>query len=447
MTLHCLRSLFVIPVFLASSAFGAASPFDLSSIRLDSHGSYVTSDPIIRVKVFPHGDHQPQRDDQVRDRLVLTSEKPCVMLQGHETAAQGTKKILGKNTSFILEAATLVHPAYFKCQTPIALARELGRASYAYAGALYVRRVATVPGKWELEAINVVPMNEYLRGVVPSEVYPGWHLETLKSQAVAARSYGVFHLAFARTYLKTRFYDVDDTVAFQAYTGVTHARRETDEAVAATAGQVLTFKNEVIQAYYHADSGGATEDGVEAWGHSIPFCLGKREDVYRDHPAAAWEITVAFADLTKVLREQGAIASSADVTALSIADHTESGRVRALALALRDGKDQAAARVSVGLIRRVVGNLPSTLFTVRAATRTTVILRGFGSGHGIGMNQTGAEMHAANRGWDYRRILDFYYTGTGLCSLEKNLRQAPTAGVPSCFENDFLSRDIFAANN
>ena len=109
--------------------------------------------------------------------------------------------------------------------------------------------------------IITMDIEEYLRGVVPSEVYPSWHAEALKAQAVAARTYGIYHGAGKRT--------IDDTTAYQSY-HTSKIDSRTDAAIAATSGEVLTYNSKIIDAVFSESNGGTCVSAAQQWGSSIP---------------------------------------------------------------------------------------------------------------------------------------------------------------------------------
>jgi stage II sporulation protein D len=105
-----------------------------------------------------------------------------------------------------------------------------------------------------IQAVNIVPLESYLRGVVPSEMPALWPLEALKSQAVAARSYAWPKIKGVGDY------DITPTAANQVYKGVRNEHSRTDQAVAGTTGKILLFNGNVATAYYHSAAGGHTEN-------------------------------------------------------------------------------------------------------------------------------------------------------------------------------------------
>jgi len=274
-------------------------------------------------------------------------------------------------------------------------------------------------------------------------VYAGWHTETLKSQAVAARTFALFHTLYTRQVMPERAYDVDDSVSYQAYSGLSQLTGRTSEAVMATAGEILMHDAKVIQAYYHADSGGTTEDGFEAWGFAVPYCRGQHEEVYREQPATPWQVNVNLRELAHSLRDMGLIPPEAMVTRVTIDEATHLGRVKSLEVITRTHEAAPQAlRLSIGQWRQLTPDpLPSTLFQLVPLGSTTITIVGRGAGHGIGLNQTGAELLATKRSLLYRQILAYYYSETNLCTLNPlALASDPT---PSCLRKSSLEKNSF----
>lgn len=118
-----------------------------------------------------------------------------------------------------------------------------------------------------LTVINSLPLEEYLMGVVPSEMPSKWNVEAHKAQAIAARSYALANL----NKRGSRGYDLKDTPHDQAYGGASSETPQTTRAVLSTRGEVLTYDNKIIPAYYHASSGGKTNSAGEVWNHDLPY--------------------------------------------------------------------------------------------------------------------------------------------------------------------------------
>ena len=118
-----------------------------------------------------------------------------------------------------------------------------------------------------LTIVNSLPLEEYLMGVVPSEMPSKWNIEAHKAQAIAARSYALANLGKRNSH----GYDLKDTPADQAYGGATSETPQTTFAVLSTRGEVLTYDNKIIPAYYHAASGGKTVTAGDVWKHDLPY--------------------------------------------------------------------------------------------------------------------------------------------------------------------------------
>lgn len=119
----------------------------------------------------------------------------------------------------------------------------------------------------KLTVINNVTLEDYIKGVVPSEMPSSWEIEALKAQAIAARSYALANLG-KRAALG---FDLKDTPEDQAYGGASAETSKTNSAVNDTAGLVLTYNYKVISAYYSASAGGQTISSKDLWGKDLPY--------------------------------------------------------------------------------------------------------------------------------------------------------------------------------
>ncbi len=257
-------------------------------------------------------------------------------------------------------------------------------------------RLAAVDGA--VEVVNVVGIEDYLRGVVPSEMAASWPLEALKAQAVAARSYTLSSLdPYGR-------YDLCATEDCQVYRGVEAEHPRTDAAIAATAGVVVTYAGSTAKTYYHADSGGTVASSAEVWGTWSPYLLS-RADAQANTPHRAWTTRLDGRAVGASLASAGL--DVGEVTSLRVLGLSESGRVSELEVTGTRG-----ARVLRGTQLRVLARswgLKSMSFRVQGGLTVT----GDGWGHGVGMSQYGARALASS-GYDFSQILAFYYPNTGL---------------------------------
>src|SRR5258708_1432136 len=130
-----------------------------------------------------------------------------------------------------------------------------GKTRRKYRGVVEFQRGAGDSGtKRSVVAINELPLEEYLRGVVPAEMSDTGPIEALKAQAIAARSYALIN----RGRYRTRGYDVSDAQDCQVYNGAGAEKASTDLAVRDTAGQVLVRNDALVLADYYDDCGGMT---------------------------------------------------------------------------------------------------------------------------------------------------------------------------------------------
>jgi len=267
-------------------------------------------------------------------------------------------------------------------------------------------------------AINEVPLELYLRGVISCEMGSGAPLEALKAQAVAARSYALANLGKHRE----EGYDLSPTVYDQVYRGVDSEYESTDRAVAETRGMVLEYRGKPAEARYHSTCGGKTADARDVFSRTqVPYLRSvddrgghlfrKKEPFCAASPYFKWSrvwkkdefYRLVERSLTSVL----GVHNPGEVRRLR-AVRTKSGRVKELVVVT----DSKSYKVHGDEVRRFFGDLPSTRFdiTIRGDVAK---LEGGGFGHGLGMCQWGA-MAMAREGHDFKRILRHYYPGTRL---------------------------------
>lgn len=118
-----------------------------------------------------------------------------------------------------------------------------------------------------LTIVNHVEIEDYLRGVVPSEMPSGWNYEAHKAQAIAARSYALANLGKRASH----GYDLKDTPEDQAYGGASAESMRTNKAVDETKGIVLIYNLKIIPAYYSASAGGQTSSSSAVWTKNLPY--------------------------------------------------------------------------------------------------------------------------------------------------------------------------------
>lgn len=321
---------------------------------------------------------------------------------------------------------------------------ETRRETRRYAGSIYV----TVGSDGKLTAVNAVPAEKLLAGLVPSEIYPDSPEAALEAQTIAARTdllqkIGTRHL--------TDPYMLCSSQHCQVYAGAGREHPRTSAAVTRTRGKVLVREDgRLADARYSATCGGHTEHNHSIWdmppdpvlrGHldASPSRASKssfRQGITDDNierflslPADAaycgmtrhsegryrWTRRLEVDELSRMVAAH--YPGVGRVRALEPLERGVSGRIRALRV--RGDRGSAVARGDLH-IRRMLGGLRSTLFAIRpvgdAAAPRAFELRGAGFGHGVGMCQLGA-IGMAQSGARNQTILKHYYPGTRIQRL------------------------------
>jgi len=262
--------------------------------------------------------------------------------------------------------------------------------------------IRTPTGK--LLAVNRLPLESYIRGVLYHEVSHRWPLEAIKAQAVATRTYALYH----KYQNGQRNFDLTNDIYSQVYGGRTSERFRTNLAVERTEGEVLMYQGQLIPAYFHATCGGHTEDVTALWNHQPLPPLKGITCIYCQHsPHFHWKQKLDFKEIEAALRAAGfKIHSLEDIRVL---DRNSSGRIKRLELML--AADQTV-KISGKDFRQAVGpnRIKSNVYQI-AINGQTVQFTGRGWGHGVGLCQWGAQK-MAQRHYNYFEILQYYYPGT-----------------------------------
>jgi len=264
----------------------------------------------------------------------------------------------------------------------------------AFRGRLEVR-----PLNGGLTAVNVVELEEYLQGVLTDEIPPGWPAEAAKAMAVVARTYALYQMEQNPTGL----FHLRATTASQVYGGASGEDARTSWAVQATRGQVLTFGGQPIPAFYHACSGGATEDALDVFGPNFDTIIGVKDDFSLGCPYAFWVVRFSGQQIERALQRAGYPVGRL----LRVEELLRSRTGRILRLAVHHS--QGTLILEGKRFREALGNdvLRSTDFEVRSdAAGFTFVGRGWG--HGVGLSQWGAK-EMADLAYQHRDILKFYY--------------------------------------
>lgn len=325
-----------------------------------------------------------------------------------------------------------------------------GNDNLTYRGELEVRRFTGS----DMTLINVVPSEQYLYGVVPAEIGSGSHMEALKAQAVAARTYMLNNLGKHGKY----GFDLCATTSCQVYKGYKGEYASTNKAVDETAGKKLTYNGKPAQVFYFASSGGRTEDVKNVWGSDIPY-LKSVEDKYESKTSwhYNWEVKLSAQKISETLKSRGY--DLGEILSMTVTKTSETGRVTELVI-----KGTKGQRIYTREGCRTVFSLDSQWYTITSDADISVrsaddsvkktqiagskvmtasglkdlpkgnsstikvlgadgqkktisavpqnyVLTGKGWGHAVGMSQEGAK-GMAKEGYNYEQILTHYFPGT-----------------------------------
>ena len=303
-----------------------------------------------------------------------------------------------------------------------------------YLGPFWLK--ADAYGSWTF--VEEVPLERYLKGVVPHEIGPNAPEEAQAAQAVLARTWA---LANSKRFAIDGYHLCSDTQC-QVYKDPEKASQSVRSAIAKTSGNYLSWDKKPIHAVYHASNGGVMASGSEAWSISpVPYLraqldgskkwqdrfilplkksstlrvLLKEEDgAYgAKHPRFRWVRTLTAEQLKNAL---DLFASSNTLpSGVKVLERGPSGRV--IALEIFHENKQLKRVLKLDEIRRVLRSLPSTLFVVEELKEGLWQFSGGGFGHGAGLSQAGA-IDLALRGWKVPQILRHYYPETRYGTLQ-----------------------------
>ena len=308
----------------------------------------------------------------------------------------------------------------------------------------------------DITVVNVVSMDDYIKGVIPYEMSPSWPIEALKAQALCAKSYAVTCIGKHNS----QGFDLCNTTDCQVYYGTKTATDNSDSAVEAVSGLYVLYNGEVAETYYHASSGGWTEDAKNIWGTDIPY-LKAVEDTYLTE-LRPYSFSITLSEVTSIL--QGKNYDVANITDFYVSEFTPAGNVREITFVQSNGEtlvfsgerartclntssstkrinshrytvstdaqlyvngtvpdkaigqyyaiggDGSTSVLSGSQLYAVNGNKTTSQIDMSGSGSGQYVISGTGSGHNIGMSQCGAR-DMANQGFTYDQIIQFYFTG------------------------------------
>jgi stage II sporulation protein D len=243
---------------------------------------------------------------------------------------------------------------------------EPGAEPLVVGGRAYRGAVVVAPRRGKLIVVNDVPLDLYVRGVVPYEMPRGWSAEAYNAQTVVARSYALAHLSPGPDF------DLYADARSQVYGGVAAERTETNLAVGATAGRVLTYHGRVVAAYYFSSSGGWTASAATVWRDAVPYLVAVRDPYDSISPHHSWgPFTFTLAGLRAKLHAPRLL------DAVVVSDRT--GRARSVRLV----GPSTTRLMDADAFRRALG-LRSTVLSVRVLSVLRPVRTTLGSGITIG---------------------------------------------------------------
>ncbi len=227
--------------------------------------------------------------------------------------------------------------------------------------------------------INEIELEEYLYSVVPSEMAPYFDIEALKAQSVAARTFTLYSIKNHKA--KSPYYDLDDTVIYQVYKGVSSENDRTTKAVNATKGEIMLDENiNPILAQYHSSSGDKTLSSKEVFGKEVSYLQSVKD--YSE--SKKWEYKISKKSLETKFRK----------------------------------KYSKISKLENSYIRKKMGysKIKSNNFYMKLKNGY-VYFYGKGFGHNVGMSQWGAKYLAEEKKYNYIQILKHYYTNIDIIKI------------------------------
>jgi stage II sporulation protein D len=273
-------------------------------------------------------------------------------------------------------------------------------------------KIILSPAK-KIDVIGLVPMKDYLYGVLAKEMPASWPNEALKAQAIAARSY-------ARAVMKERHrlpYDVESNIFDQVFDSdqaeiiSRTAGHRIKEAVDQTADQVLlNLRKQIVKAFYHADCGGRTSSAASVFGVA-GVAGGIVDQSCPSNPLAKWTMTVPQGELIGKILPQAK--DHLSISSMELLRPSDNERVKNVRFFFSGGETKV---FSVQMLREALGfqRLKSAFFQAKVV-EGNVVFSGSGYGHGVGMCQWGSKFLAA-QGASFSQILRHYYPQENLGS-------------------------------
>ena len=251
------------------------------------------------------------------------------------------------------------------------------------------------------KTIVSMDLEEYIKGVLAGEMFNDWPIEALKAQAILARTYTLRFLQNSTS--KYEGADIsNDVTEAQAY-DASKINENIERAVNETRGKVVICDDQLIEAWFHSNSGGVTttaKTGLGYLGEENYTAVKESPENIENSENFKWNVTISKSDILSALREMGVKVST--LSAFEIAQTDDSGR----AVTFKIGD----AEFSANTFRLKVGStkMKSTFIDDVVVSKSSVAFSGKGYGHGVGMSQWGAKV-LAEEGRTYEDIIMHYF--------------------------------------
>lgn len=384
--------------------------------------------PLLRRKLLSTLQAQGHTTTRLETQIMTEVPRVSFVVDGYRYTRQWLEISAGKNLIQVSQGAN-------------------NRNTRLYAGSLKLQPNAYTT----YTLVNQVPLETYLRGVVPHEIGPGAPYTAVEAQTIIARTYALRNL---RRFAADNYELCADTHC-QVYKGLTGTVPTADQAIAATRGLVLTYNNELVDALYSSTSGGITAPFSDSWNgserpylkavvdspHSI-WNLGQKpladEQNFREfinlregfnesgREVFRWRrentLEQITADLRRYLeRTKHPLIGFNQLIQMQVVQRSSAGRI----LKLTVETDKGTIELHKNEVRSAFGPPRSTLFYLDPIYGADKTLKGYafvggGFGHGVGMSQYGA-YNLAKLGWSGEQILSFYYPGTQIQPLNDSI--------------------------
>lgn len=355
--------------------------------------------------------------------------------QGQPTTLPGPLTITSSRNGLSITDGQGKRHAWAKGDNAEILASDqTGTASITIEGTMYPG-FAIILGKWDGDATKMdvvvdMPIEAYVPGVLTHELLRDWPRQTYACQAVVARSYAVHERERSRR--AGRAWDVEDTTADQVFGGLTKLRVP-QEATQETRGMIITWRGEVLRAYYSSTCGGRAGSAAEVWTTAEDFEFNKAEPIQgkpREHYCQRatryrWEVTRTDDDISQRLRAYGRMrnldfAKVGRIRQITVNERNEAERPTSYRVIDDRGDDyivkaedaRAGFNYAVTGLEPVVRDKNMVLSGDFEADiwANTVKFRGRGWGHGVGMCQWCAK-GMADSGKDWAEMVKTFYPG------------------------------------